>query len=507
MAESATVSSYDEIPYDSKPQFPTHPDCLATLATLLGMHPAHPERCRVLELGCADGGNLLSLAQALPGSRFVGIDLSPRQVEMGRAVIQAAGLDNVELRAASILDVGDDLGAFDYVICHGVYSWVPRPVQDKILEICSKSLAPQGVAFVSYNTYPGWHGRGMVREMLNFHVRRFEEPQVRVAQARAFLDFLVNSVRAKDGTHARLLKEEADFLRNTPDYYLFHEHLEDVNYPLYFHQFVERATAQGLQYLGESRWHSNLESLPAEVRETLVDLSPDLIHLEQYLDFLDNRTFRRTLLCHAGVTLDRTPAPAVLRTMHVSALARPTEGARKAGPLETVRFQLEDGDTVSTTAPLVKEALFALADVWPRALSFEKLWATISPRLRPPLPDEVGRATLAEALLRAFLTRAVDLHVSPPRFADVPGDFPRASPLARHYARYGKRVPNLRHRSVMLEDFDRVVLIHLDGRRDRAALVRVLREAADEALSDETLATALEASLDRLASWALLPAS
>jgi methyltransferase-like protein/SAM-dependent methyltransferase len=506
MAESAIVSSYDEIPYDSKPQSPTHPDCLATLATLLGMQPAPSERCRVLELGCADGGNLLALAQALPGSRFVGIDLSPRQVETGREVIRTAGLDNVELRATSILDVGEDFGTFDYVLCHGVYSWVPPAVQDKVLEICSRRLAPQGVAFISYNTYPGWHGRGMVREMLNYHVRRFEEPQVRVAQARAFLDFLVNSVRAKDGTHARLLKEEADFLRNTPDYYLFHEHLEDVNYPLYFHQFVERARAKGLQYLGESRWHSNLDVLPPEVRDTLEAISPDLIHLEQYLDFLNNRTFRRTLLCHTGLALDRTPSPDVLRGMHVSALARPTEGAKEAAPNERVRFTLEDGDTVSTEAPLVKAALFALDEVWPRALSFEGLWAAVRPRLRPPLPDESGRAILAEAMLRSFVTRAVDLHVCPPRFADRAGNRPFGSPLARFHALRGKRVPNLRHRSVMLEDFDRVVLAHLDGKRDRAALVGVLREAADNAPGDEALAAALEASLHRLAGWALLPA-
>src|SRR5262249_30408638 len=160
---------YDEVPYSSKPFPQTHPDNLATVATLFGMTPPPVERCRVLELGCAAGGNLLPLAAALPGSRFVGIDLSRRQIDDGRPGREALGLRNFRLRHRSILDVGADFGQFDYILCHGVYSWVPAPVQDKILEVCAGHLAPNGVAYVSYNTYPGWHIPGAVRAMMRYH--------------------------------------------------------------------------------------------------------------------------------------------------------------------------------------------------------------------------------------------------------------------------------------------------------------------------------------------------
>src|SRR5260370_37085826 len=143
-------STYEEIPYSSNPFSYTHPDNLATVGMLMGMTPPSVERCRVLELGCAGGGNLIPMALALPESQFLGIDLSPRQIAMGQEVIDTLGLTNIKLRSMSIMDVKDDDGPYDYIICHGVYSWVPAEVQDKILTICNRNLGPTGVAYVSY---------------------------------------------------------------------------------------------------------------------------------------------------------------------------------------------------------------------------------------------------------------------------------------------------------------------------------------------------------------------
>src|SRR5262249_43938979 len=145
-------TSYDDLPYPSNPYPYTHPDHLAAVATLLGMRPAAADRCRVLELGCAAGGNLIPLAYAYPAGTFLGIDLSAEQVRQGQELVDALGLENVELRRMSILDVDERLGAFDFIICHGVYSWVPDEVQDKILDVCARHLTPQGVGFISYNT-------------------------------------------------------------------------------------------------------------------------------------------------------------------------------------------------------------------------------------------------------------------------------------------------------------------------------------------------------------------
>src|SRR2546423_13158737 len=117
-AGSSAATSYDAVPY-SVGAFPqTRPDRLATIATLFGMTPVPPSHCRVLELGCAAGGNVIPMALADPGSRFVGIDLSARQIADAKATANELNLVNLDLRAMSILDVGDDFGTFDYILCH-----------------------------------------------------------------------------------------------------------------------------------------------------------------------------------------------------------------------------------------------------------------------------------------------------------------------------------------------------------------------------------------------------
>src|SRR5207248_7297064 len=153
----------------------------------------------------------------------------------------ALGFSNISLRHASILDVDESYGPFDYVICHGVFSWVPDNVREKILDICAKHLTPSGVAYVSYNTYPGWHMRGMIRDMMRFHALRFSGAQTQVKQARALLDFLAKSAPQDGGAFASLLRSELEGVRTRADHYLYHEHLEAVNDPLYFHQFAEQA--------------------------------------------------------------------------------------------------------------------------------------------------------------------------------------------------------------------------------------------------------------------------
>src|SRR5262249_25122920 len=145
-----------------------------------------------------------------------------------------------------------------YVIAHGLYSWVPNTTQEKILEICKRHMAPNGVAYVGYNTLPGWRMRGSVRDLMRYHALTFPEPDRRMAQARAMLDFLARGVPEENNAYAKLLRSELDPLRQAPDYYILHEYLADINEPLYFSQFVERAYAHGLQYLADAEFATML---------------------------------------------------------------------------------------------------------------------------------------------------------------------------------------------------------------------------------------------------------
>ncbi|HEV3342030.1 MAG TPA: class I SAM-dependent methyltransferase [Pirellulales bacterium] len=396
------------MPYGSGPYAETHPDALATVATLLGMTPPAVQRCRVLELGCAGGSNLIPMALGLPEGRFVGLDFSPRQIADGRRTIDALGLRNIDLRVMDLLDFDGRLGEFDYIIGHGVFSWVPRPVQDKVLAICSAHLRPNGVAYVSYNTYPGWHSRGMVREMVLYHVNA-AAPRERVRQAREFLEFLGDHLCHPTSPFAAAVQKELTLWRKAPDDCILYDPLSETNEPVYFHQFVGRASEQRLQFIAEAELWDGAAAVPADVRRKPECCPGDLVRCEQHLDFLRERTFRRSLLCHEGVRLNREPRPELIERFLLAARAVPAAShARAAGVPSAAtgglvqarqivvgagvppasgpsvqQFRTEEGTTLSTSKPWVKAALLTLFDLWPRPLAFEELcrqarsvWAT-----------------------------------------------------------------------------------------------------------------------------------
>ncbi|MGH9351306.1 MAG: methyltransferase domain-containing protein, partial [Terriglobia bacterium] len=191
-------TSYDEVLYPGFSFVQSHPDRLATQATMFGMTPAALESCRILELGCGDGANIIPVAFGLPHSRCLGIDLAARPIAIGQGVIDALGLKNIALRQMDMMDAGKDLGEFDYIIAHGIYSWTPPAVQDKLLAICSENLAPDGVAYVSYNAYPGGHIRQMMRRMMLYHTRNISDPMERVRNGLGFLQGLIASLKEPD---------------------------------------------------------------------------------------------------------------------------------------------------------------------------------------------------------------------------------------------------------------------------------------------------------------------
>jgi len=492
---SEARNPYDEVPYESYPFPQSHPDRMATIATLYGMLPAPVERCRVLELGCSSGGNLIPLAEQFPDSEFVGVDFSRVELASGEKMVQSLGLKNIQLHCRNIRDLSAqgkapvdghpmespaDLGKFDYIIAHGVYSWVSDEVQGSLLAACAQRLTPAGVAYVSYNTYPGWHMRGMIRDMMIYRTRGGRNPDDRVRQARGLLDFLAQSVPAKDNAYGMLLSDELEQMRSKEDYYLLHDYLEDINLPIYFHEFIERAEQHGLQYLGEADFQVMATSnFSPQVENMLQTVSGDRIEIEQYMDFLRNRMFRQTLLCHRSVRLDGRLDPERLVGLSVATSARPETPNPDVLSREPLRFR-RPNSTMSTSEPLVKAAMLHLGNVWPQAVPFTELLALARSRLDPqPIVIDTSRATvdtrrLAEPILRCYATTHIDLTRTLNSFTTRIGQRPAASGFARLQSVTERRVTNLKHELVSLDDLERHVVPLLDGQKDRAQLIEGL---------------------------------
>jgi len=517
--------SYDLVPYPDKPYAQTHPDRLATIARLFGMTPPSIGECRVLEIGCGSGGNLIPMAEALPDSRFVGIDLSEAQIADGHGVVRQLGLSNIELRHLDILGVGPDFGKFHYILCHGVYSWVPKPVQERILDICASNLAEDGVAYVSYNTYPGWHLREMIRHMMRYHADRFTDPKEQVAQARALLDFL-GTAAGDDEVYGKLLRRETRLLRGLPDAYLFHEHLEGVNAPIYFHEFAERLAQRRLQYIGDAQVAAMYsENLPDEVAATLKRVALGMVQMEQYMDFVVNRGFRQSLLCHEGVALDRRLRAERLEGLYVASPLKRVGPDEPAPNDAGLKFQhRSDERSITTKSPLLRAALEQLEACWPGSIAFPHLLATARERMGLPTVDTTENAAriakvLGTSLLKCYLAGLAELRCTPSPFTTSVSERPAARASARLKAASQSGVTNCRHESVRLRDLDRHVLQHLDGTRDHTQLLAVLKALVEQGTlvvqqdgrpmasgqqSINDLAEALDESLGRLASAALL---
>jgi methyltransferase-like protein/2-polyprenyl-3-methyl-5-hydroxy-6-metoxy-1,4-benzoquinol methylase len=517
-------ADYDAAPYESHAYPESAPGRLAAIAHLLGLDTPEVSRARVVEIGCAAGGNLIPFAAEYREAHAVGIDLSRVQIERGRLLVDGMGLDNLELMVGDIASMDlAPLGKFDFVICHGVYSWVPEHVQNAILPAVRALLAPDGVAYVSYNVYPGWKNKEIVRDAMMLFGAEQTTPDQKVSAARSVIEFL-GDVAPKGGVLATALGDYRAFGGKADDYYLLHEELEAYNLPCYFLEFLERAGGHGLAYLAEARPQVMFAgNYGAEVSEKLLKkYGHSQVLMEQHLDFVVNRTFRQTLLVHGErvprirYQLDRNRWESV----HFAAELPVADGATRLD--QTPQEYGAPGEpTLVTDDPIVKAALDALKSRWPWTLTRQELTDTVRARIRCAGVDGTELEKRIDDLLEYLIFRGQALYRLGP-VAPQPGcspGMPRLFEPTRRMAELTRGAAeattfNRWHETVFLGPVDRYLLPLLDGSRDRDALVDALlavaregliffqhdgERVADEATLREALAEHVDALPQRLA--------
>ncbi|MBI2393310.1 MAG: methyltransferase regulatory domain-containing protein [Deltaproteobacteria bacterium] len=434
------MSTYDAVPYTSLPYPRTHPDHLHAMARLFGVRAASVTACRVLEIGCGSAGNLVGMAVDLPEATFVGVDPSEGEIARGRALAEAVGSTNVTLHVGSV-DAVD--GPFDYVIAHGVLSWVAPEVRRAILEQGRARLSQNGVFYASYNVFPGWHLRCAVRGMLQQHGSE-GDPTARLRDARTFLDWLSARVGRDGGAFRAVLDEEVERLAGADDAYFFHEHLEEHNHPLWFRDFAAEARELGLQWLCEADPAATVRAraAPRAFEALRAVAGDDPISIEQHFDFLRGRSFRASLL------------------VHLEHVRREVSGEEL---VDLVAASRGPGDLWIEDATLA-EALARLSSRWPDGAPIAEL------------SDDP--AALADALAPLHAAGVVELRARVLGLAGEGLERPWASPLARLQARGPARVTNLRHEPIDLSADERAVLVRLDATAVPAADEAIVRRLA-----------------------------
>lgn len=323
---------YDALPYVSMPITYSQPALLAAQAQLRGIAAPPAETASVLEIGAASGGNIIPLAARFPRARFHGVDLGAAHIEIGQRRIAELGLSNVTLEQGDIVDADFGGRRFDYIICHGVFSWAPPEAQRAILRVCADTLSETGVAAISYNVFPGWHARNVIRDICLEHTRNGGPPRSQVEAVRALLKDIAEASSDRD-PYGAIVRAEAARLNTRPASYILGELLAVYNQPFHVREVIAQAAGHGLAYLCEADLMSSAPEhfALAAAQRIRATAGNDPIAVEQYADIFSGRTFRRSLLTHAGCRA-QAPAPTRLLPLHMTANARAQAADAPADP-------------------------------------------------------------------------------------------------------------------------------------------------------------------------------
>lgn len=465
------------------------------MAALHGVTAAPPERCRLLEVACSEGANLIPMAYALPESEFTGFDLAGLPVARGQQRCRELGLKNIRLFEADLCDVAG-LEEYNYIVAHGVYAWVPHAVRERLLALCREHLAPGGVAFISYNALPGSHLRGYLRDALRWAGKSGGTPDEQVAAGVALLQMAAQAQPVEDHRR-RLVEEQLARLNRRPAAAIYHDELCQDYEPVSIVELVEAARRHGLEFLSEAElpMPSDPGLRPERLQAVARFTGGDRIAEEYALDFLRMRLFRETLLVRSGAAIVKDASTEAIPRMRFTSAVTVAAGGQPG----TETYQLENGGSVSCNQPPVIALVDQLIGVWPKTLGYREVAQTLEENglLQEQVPG---------LLLQMAIARLIGLHVWEAPAAGRVSERPRASAAARRQMAAEGRAANLWHGTVAFDDPQvRALLVLLDGTRTRAELLAELRPQFPGA-DCEALEQGIESNLQRFCRAALLEA-
>ena len=332
---------------------------------------------------------------------------------------------------------------------------------------------------------------GMLRDMMLYHTRETDNPDDQVMESRELATFLVESVPKLNKGNVSFFSSYRDFLEGYNEFVLkgrdessfpaslmLHDEIAVINHPVYFHQFAEHCAEHGLQYVSESTLSKVMPTnMPQDVAQEMIEMSGDIIEMEQYMDFLYNRTFRQTLICHEEREVQRRLSPDVgmMAKFYIASNAQLLTPNAMIGEKGVARWKGTDGAEFATDNPITKEAMRILLDIFPQSIAFTELHKQVMQAVYSRTPDDESqhrdRMVLAAQLLQMFTysDTLVEFHTAPTDCTTKVSDRPKVSEVVRWLVAQGyQTVSNMRHQRVQLDDMARLLLPLLDGEHSNA---------------------------------------
>jgi SAM-dependent methyltransferase len=484
------ATAYDSVRYPGSVYTQTDPAALGVIAKLFGLPFAPFKSCRMLEIGCGDGVNLINLALSAPGSRFLGVDLAQTAIANAKADAAACGLTNVEFIAADLRDIDASFGSFDYVVAHGVLSWVPKPIASALIRVIGERLAPGGIAMVSFVALPGGRTLQVIRDLLTYETRDATSPEDKLSRSVAALESFIGLWSAKGADTAYMIDAARRTLARAPGA-LFHDELSECYEPQLIADVAVAASKSGLLYLADARPRAIAEALfPSEsAAYARVRAGGDWARFQQYLDFQDMRSFHNSVFVKGGAP-DRRRCASRLEGLWIQCDLREVEC--ESVKSDEVVFMTGEGVRLSTNDPSLAALFRGLANAYPEAL---------------PLSDVPDLVAVADHVFKLYTSQVARVSTAPSRARREAGQRPLASALACRQAARGERdLATLMQTVARMESDPLITLVTLlDGTRVRADLA--LPWAAMAGVDAAEASVVLDGALTVLARAGLLMAT
>ena len=490
------ISDYDKVPYKGAIIPNSYPGHLALCNMWHNGRHSPLQGFHLTELGCGDGANLLPMAFYHPDSTFIGIDNAESGLSRAREGARQIGLHNIQFVQKDICEIEQaEIVQCDYIIAHGLYSWVSDGIREAILQFCRNGLSATGLAFISYNAQPGWASRGLVRDIL---LRSASVQQAAIEdkanKAIEVATELLQAMPSRDYAYAVLLAEELERVRDGKPFYVFHEYLEEFNEGVWLRDFVQRARQNDLNYVCDAQFSQWEGQVPKELKHSLSQAGLDPIEQEETADLLCNRYFHASILCRSDVPGESMSHPKILEQVSIASSLR-----ADSDPFDLTEGVVElligtHGQEIILDVSIIKAAVVLLAAQWPIGMQLNNLFQQASRLLSENGHNvlEDAQSQLTDELITLFEAGGIDLRLQQPDYSRGLPEYPKLHKLARYEIGHRDALTTPYHLPLSFNDQFLEVVSVMDGSKSTKEIKRLFGEDI------------VDQSLDILVRWGLL---
>lgn len=466
------------IKYESLASPERHISRFETIAYLFGIDSKSAKISNVLEIACGTGRNLIPQAVQYPNANFLGIDIDEEAIKIANENSQKLALKNIRFKAISILDFVGEKEEFDYIICHGTYSWVSKEIRLKILDIISHTLKTNGVSYISYNCLPGWFERSKIQqELIQKLENKKKSDKEKIELAKNIMQEMLSSAESKD------LKTELEYCNKQSDPFILNELLNKDSIAFHFLQFKKEVNKNNLFFLFDSKPSRNRYIRLEETAQLNIDYENKDINSfsrpekEQHMDELMPTSFRGVLLTKENKETEEINIKKFENCFLASPLLPKEEKIELFKDFPEL-FLGPNDSSAEITKPFFKGFFLSFRHAWPNFLAFDEIYKMAKDLSGEEIAKEEVFSEINQFFLYGLMEVSKEQIIFPEKKLEV---FKHVSLFAKE----SNWVTTVRHEYFPIDEIDKFLLTCLDGKNSMEEILELLYQHIEPSVVNE----------------------